>query len=104
MRFVPHRILPDLIVGAGLPANRSHAANCPNARMFAAKAAPTDRGEREACSLAHARDILSDPSEIEHMRAASRERHGAMFTWEKVLGEHEGLLEAGSRGKVQGSS
>jgi hypothetical protein len=48
--------------------------------------------------------ILSDPSGIKRMRAASRERHGAMFTWEKVLGEHEGLLEAGSRGKVQGSS
>jgi len=26
------------------------------------------------------------------MRAASRERHGAMFTWERVLGEYEGLL------------
>jgi hypothetical protein len=26
------------------------------------------------------------------MRAASRERHAAMFTWEKVLGEYEGLL------------
>jgi len=26
------------------------------------------------------------------MRAASRERHGAMFTWEKVLGEYEELL------------
>jgi glycosyltransferase involved in cell wall biosynthesis len=44
--------------------------------------------------------ILSDPSEIERMRAASRERHGAMFTWENVLGEYEGLLESGSRGKV----
>ena len=36
--------------------------------------------------------ILSDPSEIERMRAASHERHGAMFTWEKVLGEYEGVL------------
>jgi glycosyltransferase involved in cell wall biosynthesis len=36
--------------------------------------------------------ILSDTSEIERMRAASRERHGAMFTWERVLGEYEGLL------------
>jgi len=26
------------------------------------------------------------------MRAASRERHAAMFTWERVLGEYEGLL------------
>jgi len=26
------------------------------------------------------------------MRAASRERHAAMFTWENVLGEYEGLL------------
>jgi len=24
-----------------------------------------------------------------------------MFTWEKVLGEYEGLLESGLRGKVQ---
>jgi hypothetical protein len=31
------------------------------------------------------------------MREASRERHAAMFTWEKVLGEYEGLLEPGSR-------
>jgi len=36
--------------------------------------------------------VLSDPAEIERMRAASRERHVAMFTWEKVLGEYEGLL------------
>ena len=48
--------------------------------------------------------VLSDRSEIERMRAASRERHGAMFTWERVLGEYEGLLESGLRGKVQGSS
>ena len=32
----------DLTVGAGLPANRSHTSNRPNARMFAAKAAPTN--------------------------------------------------------------
>jgi hypothetical protein len=96
--FVSHRILPDLIVGAGLPANRSHAANCPNARMFAAKAAPTDLGEREACPLAPARDILSDPSEIEHMRAASRERHAAMFTWERVLGGMRGCWPGGWQG------
>jgi glycosyltransferase involved in cell wall biosynthesis len=36
--------------------------------------------------------ILSDTAEIARMRAASRERHAAMFTWERVLGECEGLL------------
>jgi glycosyltransferase involved in cell wall biosynthesis len=48
--------------------------------------------------------ILSDRSEIERMRAASRERHAAMFTWGKVLGEYEDLLSSDSRFKVQGSS
>jgi glycosyltransferase involved in cell wall biosynthesis len=48
--------------------------------------------------------ILSDPAEIERMRVASRERHAAMFTWERVLGEYEGLLSSGSRFKGQGSS
>jgi len=51
--------------------------------MFAAKAAPTEPSEREACS-----------------RAASRERHGAMFTWERVLGEYEGLLAGWLTGRV----
>jgi len=39
-------------------------------------------------------------AELERMRSASGERHAAMFTWERVLGEYEGVLESGSRGKV----
>ena len=66
----------------------------PGARYF--------EGEQQCADQLDA--ILSDPAEIERMRAASRERYGAMFTWERVLGEYEGLLESGSRGKVQGSS
>jgi len=75
-----------------LPANHSHASNRPNARMFAAKAAPTEPSERARLVRAPTRDILSDPAEIERMRAVSRERHAAMFTWERVLGEYERLL------------
>jgi len=66
----------------------------PGARYF--------EGEQQCADQLDA--ILSDPAEIERMRAASRERHAAMFTWERVLGECEGLLESGLRGKVQGSS
>jgi len=36
--------------------------------------------------------IFSSPAVIERMRQASRERHAAMFTWERVLGEYEELL------------
>jgi len=54
----------------------------PGARYF--------EGEQQCADQLDA--ILSDPSEIERMRAASRERHAAMFTWERVLGEYEGLL------------
>jgi len=66
----------------------------PGARYF--------EGEEECAAQLDA--VLSDRSELERMRSASRERHAAMFTWERVLGEYEGLLESGSRGKVQGSS
>ena len=47
-------------------------------------------GEEECAAQLDA--VLSDRSEIERMRAASRERHGAVFTWERVLGEYEVLL------------
>jgi len=66
----------------------------PGARYF--------EGEQQCADQLDA--ILSDPAEIERMRAASRERHGAMFTWERVLGEYEDLLSSGARFKVQGSS
>jgi hypothetical protein len=36
--------------------------------------------------------LLGDAAELARMSRASRERHGAMFTWEKVLAEYEGLL------------
>lgn len=36
--------------------------------------------------------LLGDPAELGRMSEASLERHGAMFTWEKVLAEYEELL------------
>jgi glycosyltransferase involved in cell wall biosynthesis len=54
----------------------------PGARYF--------EGEQQCADQLDA--ILSDQAEIARMRDASRERHVAMFTWEKVLGEYEGLL------------
>lgn len=37
--------------------------------------------------------ILPNRVEIERMREASRVRHGEIFTWEKVLGDYEKLLQ-----------
>lgn len=37
--------------------------------------------------------ILSDATVIERMRESSRKRHAAVFTWESVHEEYEGLLE-----------
>lgn len=37
--------------------------------------------------------VLTNTKEIERMREASRQRHEAMFTWEKVLHEYEKLFE-----------
>lgn len=50
--------------------------------------------------------IFSDPAQIESMRQASRERHAATFTWERVHGEYEKLLAqwATQRGQVDAKS
>lgn len=37
--------------------------------------------------------VLANTEEVERMREASRQRHAAMFTWEKVLHEYEKLFE-----------
>jgi len=44
------------------------------------------------------------PYEAGDRAHALGERHGAMFTWERVLGEYEDLLSSGARFKVQGTS
>jgi glycosyltransferase involved in cell wall biosynthesis len=43
--------------------------------------------------------LLGDAAELARMSQSSRERHGTMFTWEKVLAEYEKLL-VGWLGKV----
>ncbi len=40
--------------------------------------------------------LLSDESELARMREASRSRHEAEFTWDKVLGRYELLLSGWS--------
>lgn len=47
-------------------------------------------------------EILASPAELEQMRAASRRRHEAEFTWDHVAGQYEQLLlrflpDAGAR-------
>jgi glycosyltransferase involved in cell wall biosynthesis len=37
-------------------------------------------------------EILASPAQLERMRAASRRRHDAEFTWEHVAGQYEQLL------------
>jgi hypothetical protein len=36
--------------------------------------------------------LLGDAAELARMSRTSRERHGAMFTWKKVLGDYAVLL------------
>lgn len=55
----------------------------PGARYF--------ENERECSDQLDA--ILSKPAELARMRQVSHERHAAVFTWEKIHGEYETLLE-----------
>ncbi|MBX7165462.1 MAG: DUF1972 domain-containing protein [Pirellulales bacterium] len=41
-------------------------------------------------------ELLADDVRLAHMRTASYERHAAEFTWARVLGEYERLLDAWS--------
>lgn len=36
--------------------------------------------------------LLCDPGQVEQLQAASRARHAAEFTWDKILGDYERLL------------
>lgn len=38
-------------------------------------------------------EMLADGGMLERMGRASRERFGALFTWDDVLAQYEGLLE-----------
>ena len=80
---------PSLVeaLGAG---NAVLAHDNPFNRWVAGPGAAYFRGEAECAARFDA--LIGDAAGLEKMRQVSRERHEALFTWEKVLAEYEGLL------------